>query len=397
MARPDTPSSRGDRRPRRVLVADDEDDIRALVCLAVAGPAARSSAVADGAALAAARTDLPISPSRRLDARPHRTAGLRRPAQDPATAGIRVLLLSAGASRRTSPVGPHQSASADLPSPRGPHPAPVGTADWLSHAGSVMSTPSWAGAPRRSVPLAGARLLPWTLAARPAARSPSRTAPPGPGPRERPGRHRAAPRPARPRHRPAAGRAAALLEQVQSRADELDRASRILAARARTMTSVIDAVTEQSIIGTDPDGMIRVWNPGAEKMLGLPRADVVRRRSILDFHLAEELGTRRGRRRRPTGSALVHAAQERGSDVRDWTYVGADGQQAHRGRRGHPPHRRPRRPRRLELRRHRHDRGPRQREDEGPVREPHLPRAAHPADLDPRATSSWSSTTTTRR
>ncbi|MDP9427753.1 MAG: PAS domain-containing protein [Actinomycetota bacterium] len=52
---------------------------------------------------------------------------------------------------------------------------------------------------------------------------------------------------------------------------------------------MIDAVTEQSIIGTDVDGVIRVWNPGAERMLRLPRAEVVRRRSITAFHLPEEL------------------------------------------------------------------------------------------------------------
>ncbi len=121
---------------------------------------------------------------------------------------------------------------------------------------------------------------------------------------------------------------ATLLDQVRSRADELDQASRILAARAQTMTSVIDAVTEQSIIGTDPDGTIRVWNPGAEKLLGLPRADVVRRRSILEFHLAEELEEAAGSHGTAVGlHALVGAAQENGSDVRDWTYVGADGRQ----------------------------------------------------------------------
>ncbi|MGY1914356.1 sensor histidine kinase [Blastococcus sp. SYSU DS0973] len=119
---------------------------------------------------------------------------------------------------------------------------------------------------------------------------------------------------------------AALLEQVQSRADELDTASRILAARAQTMTSVIDAVTEQSIIGTDRDGTIRVWNPGAERMLGIPRADVVRTRSVLDFHLPEELAATAKDGGSPAGfDALVHVAREKGSDVRDWTYVAADG------------------------------------------------------------------------
>ena len=119
---------------------------------------------------------------------------------------------------------------------------------------------------------------------------------------------------------------ALLLAQVQSRADELDLATRMLAARAQTMTSVIDAVTEQSIIGTDRDGVIRVWNPGAEKMLGVLRPDVVRTRSILDFHLSEELATVAEEAHTATGlTALVHVAGEQGSDVRDWTYVAADG------------------------------------------------------------------------
>ena len=120
---------------------------------------------------------------------------------------------------------------------------------------------------------------------------------------------------------------AALLTQVQSRADELDLATRMLAARAQTMTSVIDAVTEQSIIGTDRDGVIRVWNPGAEKMLGLQRPDVVRKRSIVDFHLPDELAAEAANAGSDAGlAALVHAAQEHGSDVRDWTYVAADGE-----------------------------------------------------------------------
>ncbi|MGY1760903.1 sensor histidine kinase [Geodermatophilus sp. SYSU D00779] len=113
---------------------------------------------------------------------------------------------------------------------------------------------------------------------------------------------------------------AVLRAQMQHRHEELEVATRMLQARAETMTSVIDAVTEQSIIGTDVDGVIRVWNPGAERMLGLPRADVVRRRSITEFHLPEELEDAGGGL-----AALVRTAQERGSDVRDWTYVAADG------------------------------------------------------------------------
>ena len=90
-----------DRCAVRVLVADDEDDIRALVALAVrkAGCAVVAS-VADGAAaLDSARTELPDLAV--LDVSMPGATGLEVCAAlraDPVTAGIRILLLSAGAS-----------------------------------------------------------------------------------------------------------------------------------------------------------------------------------------------------------------------------------------------------------------------------------------------------------
>ena len=87
--------------PVRVLVADDEDDIRELVCLAVAKAGCTvTSTVADGGtALATARADLPDLAV--LDVSMPGASGLEVCAAlraDPATAGIRILLLSAGAS-----------------------------------------------------------------------------------------------------------------------------------------------------------------------------------------------------------------------------------------------------------------------------------------------------------
>ena len=87
--------------PVRVLVADDEDDIRGLVCLAVAKAGCTVVAsVADGAvALATARAELPDLAV--LDVSMPGATGLEVCAalrEDPATAGIRILLLSAGAS-----------------------------------------------------------------------------------------------------------------------------------------------------------------------------------------------------------------------------------------------------------------------------------------------------------
>jgi DNA-binding response OmpR family regulator len=87
--------------PARVLVADDEDDIRDLVCLAVGragGLVVRS--VADGtAALAAARAERPRLVV--LDVSMPGATGLEVCSAlraDPDTAGIAILLLSAGAS-----------------------------------------------------------------------------------------------------------------------------------------------------------------------------------------------------------------------------------------------------------------------------------------------------------
>jgi DNA-binding response OmpR family regulator len=104
----------------RVLVADDEDDIRALVALAVskAGCTVVGS-VADGsAALDLARTELPELAV--LDVSMPGATGLEVCAAlraDPATAGIRILLLSAGASLDDVAAGLAAGADAYLSKP----------------------------------------------------------------------------------------------------------------------------------------------------------------------------------------------------------------------------------------------------------------------------------------
>jgi DNA-binding response OmpR family regulator len=104
----------------RVLVADDEDDIRALVTLAVrkAGCSVVGS-VADGAAaLDLARVELPELAV--LDVSMPGATGLEVCAAlraAPATAGIRILLLSAGASPDDVAAGLAAGADAYLAKP----------------------------------------------------------------------------------------------------------------------------------------------------------------------------------------------------------------------------------------------------------------------------------------
>ena len=104
----------------RVLVADDEDDIRALVALAVrkAGCTVVGS-VADGAAaLDLARAELPELAV--LDVSMPGATGLEvctALRADPATAAIRILLLSAGASLEDVAAGLAAGADAYLAKP----------------------------------------------------------------------------------------------------------------------------------------------------------------------------------------------------------------------------------------------------------------------------------------
>jgi signal transduction histidine kinase len=143
--------------------------------------------------------------------------------------------------------------------------------------------------------------------------------------------------------RQAAGRVEAINELAEERdvmlrgavgyAERLSENEERLRAADRLTRSVLDAVTEQSVMGSDPQGLIDVWNPGAEKMFGLRAAQTQGRRYVHEFHVESELLMRSAELNYPPGetvlnpgfSALVEMARQGKPEVRQWTYVRADG------------------------------------------------------------------------
>ena len=123
-----------------------------------------------------------------------------------------------------------------------------------------------------------------------------------------------------------------LLAESLSAAVQLEANEVQLRAADRLTRSVLDAVTEQSVIGTDLTGLIDVWNPGAHVMLGLTPFQTQGKRHVFDFHLADELDARSRELNYPPGatvlnpgfSALVESARLGRAEVRDWTYVKDD-------------------------------------------------------------------------
>ena len=143
--------------------------------------------------------------------------------------------------------------------------------------------------------------------------------------------------------RQAAGRVESIHELAEERdvmlkgavdyAERLSENEDRLRAADRLTRSVLDAVTEQSVIGSDVTGLIDVWNPGAEKMLGLRATQTQGRRYVHEFHVEDELLARSAELNYPPGetvlnpgfSALVESARLGTAEVRQWTYVRADG------------------------------------------------------------------------
>ena len=115
--------------------------------------------------------------------------------------------------------------------------------------------------------------------------------------------------------------------------DVTERRSAIQAiADARTLLqNVLDAATEAAIVATDVNGLITVFNSGAERMLQYRAAEVIGRFDPMILHLKNEVITRSRmltmQHGRPIDGfeTLIHAAERGDSSVRECTYVRKDG------------------------------------------------------------------------
>ena len=116
---------------------------------------------------------------------------------------------------------------------------------------------------------------------------------------------------------------------VSSDISERKNAEHALRQTHALLRAVLDAASQASIIATRPDGIITVFNTGAERMLGRRADEVIGKMTLLAFHDRDELRARatelseRLGERVPTELAMVHPAVL--GEAHDWTYRRLDG------------------------------------------------------------------------
>lgn len=100
----------------------------------------------------------------------------------------------------------------------------------------------------------------------------------------------------------------------------------------RFLQAVLDSATGVSIITTDRDGLITLFNSGAERLLGYRSAEIIGQCSPAQFHLDEEIQARsrqlsRQEGREISGFAVFTCIPSKGEpETRQWTYVRKNGE-----------------------------------------------------------------------
>ncbi len=97
------------------------------------------------------------------------------------------------------------------------------------------------------------------------------------------------------------------------------------------LSNLLNATTDLSIIATDPDGLITLFNRGAEQLLGYCADEVVGSQKLLDFYLPSEVAARgvflSQQLGRPISGFEVFTviAQRQGSERQKWRKIHKDG------------------------------------------------------------------------
>jgi len=124
---------------------------------------------------------------------------------------------------------------------------------------------------------------------------------------------------------------AGLEQQVQERTHSLAQERERLKDTLGLLRSVLDSATEVAIIATDAQGLITIFNAGAERLLGYRADELVGLSSPAPLHLPEEVGARGAELSAEFGMPIegfrifVHKAEIDGAERREWTYVCKDG------------------------------------------------------------------------
>ncbi len=136
------------------------------------------------------------------------------------------------------------------------------------------------------------------------------------------------------------GRGRLLMKLVEERTAALvDSESRLQCAlddsnkSKEALENVLSAATDVSIIATDADGLITMFNRGAELMLGYSADEMIAKQTPAIIHLAEEVERRGQELTLELGypvsgfETFVLRARQLGQETREWTYVRKDGSQ----------------------------------------------------------------------
>ena len=98
----------------------------------------------------------------------------------------------------------------------------------------------------------------------------------------------------------------------------------------RLLANVLAAASEISIIATDPQGMITVFNRGAECLLGYTAEEMVGKQTPTVIHLADEVAARSRELSAELGypvdgfRVFVEISERQGLEKREWTFLHKD-------------------------------------------------------------------------